>query len=69
MKKYNIIYADPAWHMGYVKGELTAGSVKGGEKLPYETMTDEEIMAMPIKHIVDENAFLFMWITDEGCRS
>ena len=30
MKKYNIIYADPAWQMGYVKGGLTAGSVKGG---------------------------------------
>jgi len=39
MKKYQIIYADPAWKMGYVKGGLTAGSVKGGEALPYQTMT------------------------------
>ena len=30
MKKYNVIYADPAWQMGYVRGGLTAGSVKGG---------------------------------------
>ena len=64
MKKYNIIYADPAWQMGYVKGGLTAGSVKGGEALPYKTMTDDEIMAMPIKDIADDNAFLFMWVTD-----
>lgn len=63
-RKYNIIYADPAWEMGYVKGGLTAGSIKGGEVLPYSTMTDDEIMAMPIKDIADENALLFMWVTD-----
>jgi N6-adenosine-specific RNA methylase IME4 len=63
-KKYNIIYADPAWDMGYVKGGLTAGSVKGGEVLPYQTMTDEEIMAMPIRDITEDNAFLFLWVTD-----
>lgn len=62
--KYNIVYADPAWKMGYVKGGLTAGSVKGGEKLPYSTMTDDEIMAVPVKDIVADNAFLFMWVTD-----
>jgi site-specific DNA-methyltransferase (adenine-specific) len=64
MKKYQIIYADPAWDMGYVKGGLTAGSVKGGEVLPYQTMKDEAIMAMPICDIVHENALLFMWVTD-----
>ena len=50
--------------MGYVKGGLTAGSVKGGEVLPYQTMTDEEIMAMPIKDISADDALLFMWVTD-----
>lgn len=64
MKKYSIIYADPAWEMGYVKGGLTAGSVKGGERLPYKTMSDKEIMNLPIKHIADENSFLFLWATD-----
>lgn len=63
-KKYNIIYADPPWNMGYVKGGLTAGSIKGGEALPYNTMSDEEIMQLPISEVVAETAFLFMWITD-----
>lgn len=63
-KKYGIIYADPAWQMGYVKGGSTTGSVKGGAKLPYRTMSDNEIIAMRIKEIADENAFLFMWVTD-----
>ncbi len=62
--KYNIIYADPPWQMGYVKGGKTAGSVKGGVPLPYPTMTDETIMALPIKDIVAESAFLFLWVTD-----
>lgn len=62
--KYNIIYADPPWNMGYVKGGLTAGSVKGGEILPYPTMTDNEIMNLNIKDIAHDNSFLFMWVTD-----
>jgi N6-adenosine-specific RNA methylase IME4 len=64
MKKYQIIYADPAWNMGYVKGGEKAGTVKGGSELPYKTMSDLDIMNMPIKDIIDDNAFLFMWITD-----
>jgi len=50
--------------MGYVKGGKTAGSVKGGVALPYSTMTDEQIMQMPVRNMADDNAFLFMWITD-----
>lgn len=62
--KYNIIYADPAWRMGYVKGGKTAGSIKGGEPVPYSTMNDNEIIQMPIKNIIADNAFLFLWVTD-----
>ena len=64
MSKYQIVYADPPWKMGYVKGGLTAGSVKGGEAMPYQTMSDEEIMKMQVGNIVADDAFLFMWVTD-----
>lgn len=63
-KKYSIVLADPPWSMGYVKGGLKAGTVKGGEILPYKTMSDDEIMSLPIKDIVADDAFLFMWVTD-----
>ena len=64
MGKYQIIYADPPWKMGYVKGGKTAGSVKGGVELPYPTMSDEEIKALDIEGISHDDAFLFLWATD-----
>ncbi len=63
-KKYQIVYADPPWDIGYVKGGLTAGSVKGGEKLPYKTMTDNKLYDLSVSEIVDVNAFLFLWVVD-----
>jgi N6-adenosine-specific RNA methylase IME4 len=63
-KHYTVIYADPPWTMGYVKGGLIAGSIKGGEDLPYPTLTDDEIKALPVKNIRNENSLLFMWLTD-----
>ena len=60
-KKYQIVYADPPWDMRYVKG------LKGGIHcfdMPYSTMSDEEIMALPIKDIIDKNSILFMWVID-----
>ena len=64
LTKYNIIYADPPWAMGYLKGGITAGSIKGGEKLPYSTMSNEAIMKLPIKNMSADDAFLFIWFTD-----
>lgn len=63
-KKYQIIYADPAWDTGYVKGGKTAGSVKGGVELPYPVMSDKAIMELPVKEIVADDAFCFIWIPE-----
>jgi len=64
MLKYQIIYADPPWDTGYVFGGLTAGSIGGGKQVPYGVMTDEEIMSLPVKSIVGDDAFLFLWVID-----
>jgi N6-adenosine-specific RNA methylase IME4 len=64
MKKYNIIYADPPWDIGYVKGGDTAGSIGGGVALPYPTMTDSEIANLNVQKIVADDALLFMWVID-----
>jgi N6-adenosine-specific RNA methylase IME4 len=61
-KKYQVIYADPAWQIRYLK-ETKKGI--NDYDVPYDTMTDEEIMALPIKDIADENAILFMWVVDK----
>ena len=65
-KKYQVIYADPAWQIRYLK-ETKKGI--NDYDVPYDTMTDEEIMALPIKEIADENAILFMWTTDSHLKS
>lgn len=63
-KKYTVIYADPAWKVGYMQGGKTAGSLGKGKPVPYSVMTDKQIMAMPIKNMAEENAVLFMWVVD-----
>lgn len=53
--KYNIIYADPPWQYW-----------DGGQKnqsLHYTTMTIDDICALPVKRIADDNAILFLWVT------
>ena len=57
MKKYQIIYADPAW--SYDDKSLN----RGGAERHYRTMDIEDIKALPIKDIADENCVLFMWAT------
>ena len=60
-KKYKIVYADPPWELKYLK-ETKAGI--NVYDLPYPQMTDDEIMQLPIKDIVDDDAILFMWCID-----
>lgn len=56
-KKYNIIYADPAW---------TYGDWANGMRNPsnhYKLMTTGDICGLPVERIADENCILFMWVT------
>lgn len=58
-KKYDIIYADPPW----AYHDTLGGNAKMGA-MPYPTMTNEEICAMPIGNkIAKKNSILFMWAT------
>ena len=56
-KKYNIIYADPAWN-------FKTWSKKGKQKSPkYKVMTINDIKKLPINDIADKNCILFIWVT------
>jgi len=56
-KKYNIIYADPAW-------TFKTWSKKGDVKSPkYDLMTIDDIKNMPVNDIADDNCILFIWVT------
>ena len=53
-KRYDIIYADPAWQY---KNFRSTG-------LAYSTMTAKELAALPINLITSDNCALFCWATD-----
>lgn len=53
--KYNIIYADPPWQYWESGNKNQANH--------YTTMSIEDICALPVKEIADENCLLFMWVT------
>ena len=54
--KYDIIYADPPWsYEQKVPTSLTAATDH------YETMSNDEIMALPVSGITSDDSLLFMW--------
>lgn len=56
--KYKIIYADPAWSY---RDKATAG--KRGAGCHYTVMSIEDIKALPVKDLADDDCTLFMWVT------
>ena len=57
-KKYNIIYADPAWSFKNYSNK------NSNHKLSYPTMTMQDIKDLPVQNIADKDCVLFLWVTD-----
>lgn len=62
-KKYNIIYADPAWSYND-KCQMVGGhgQINGADHF-YQTMSVDDICKLPVKNICEDNCILFMWVT------
>ena len=58
MKKYDIIYADPPWK------ECGGGKIKRGADRHYDLMPTKEIMGLKIPGICNNNAHLYLWVTN-----
>lgn len=58
-KKYNIIYADPAW--SYSVSSSVAGG--RGQNTSYRCLRPVEIYDMPIESISADDSVLFLWAT------
>ena len=56
MKKYSVIYADPPW-------KYRATSNARSPEAHYPTMRTQDICALPVAEIADENCALFIWAT------
>lgn len=59
-KKYNIIYADPAWGDCYSSGLKNA---RGVCRNHYNVMKTTDIQELPIKNIKTDDSICFMWTT------
>tara|TARA_Y100000114_G_scaffold157167_2_gene187694 strand:+ start:11549 stop:12094 length:546 start_codon:yes stop_codon:yes gene_type:complete len=58
-KKYNIIYADPAW-------SFKSWSKKGNKRsadIHYNVMSIDQIKKLPVKKICKKDCILFIWVT------
>lgn len=55
--KYNVIYADPPWKYDY------GFDIHGAADRHYSTLTPQEIAALPIRDLFEDNAVLFLWTT------
>ena len=56
--KYRVIYADPPWPYALSLSENYGGAINH-----YPAMSIEEIKALPINELADENSILFLWAT------
>jgi N6-adenosine-specific RNA methylase IME4 len=70
MKKYKTIIADPPWKYGaWMKGSEKSVLPKvHNEKsipMPYQTMSVEEIKALNVSNLADENCELYLWTTQK----
>lgn len=59
VKKYQIIYADPAWNFNFQKRKGLSQEAK--QKL-YPTMKGDEIAVLPVNNLADVNCALFLWV-------
>lgn len=57
-RKYQVIYADPAWQFG---NRNTGGSMTSSAEAHYTVTSLEEMAALPVAQLADEHCLLVMW--------
>ena len=65
-KKYNTIVIDPAWQIS-LSGEVKRRENRA-EKLPYKTMSLNEIKNIPIVNIANKGCHVYCWTTNKMLR-
>ena len=64
MKKYQIIYADPAWLYQCGKNHLGKKSmINGKTDIHYNGMPIKEMEKLNVNDMADNDCLLFMWVT------
>jgi len=64
-RRYSIIYADPPWAYAQQGGP---NGKRGMANAHYETMTETQLIALPVRDICTDDAVLFLWATFPNIR-
>ena len=64
MKKYNIIYADPAWSFGSKQLQKYNGKRFKSLDAEYKNSDSKEFEKLDVKDITEKDCALFLWTTD-----
>jgi len=59
--KYRVLYADPPW--AYGDNGIIGADNYGHAARHYPAMSIEQLCAIPVKELAEENAVLFLWVT------
>ena len=62
--KYKTVVIDLPWPMKTATNPVTLEGSNYHEKLPYESMTTQEILDFPINDFADEDALIFLWVAN-----
>lgn len=73
IKKYKVIYADPAWGYSHPVYQETFPKRKQTRKArsindEYETMSEKQLLNLPINNLADKDSALFLWVTDSHLK-
>lgn len=60
-RKYRVIYADPPWK--YAETGATTSPSYGGTRWHYPSMSIDELCALPVCTLAEDDAVLFLWVT------
>jgi N6-adenosine-specific RNA methylase IME4 len=68
--KYKTIVIDPPWKYGNwgaasKNSTMVRGYIAPAKEMDYPTMTIDEIKALPVKNLADENCELYVWTTQK----
>ena len=76
MTRYRTIVVDPPWpqnagpgfdgraHDSRVKRNVGTRTNSRTRPLPYQTMSVEQIAALPVREVADDDAHLYLWLTN-----
>ena len=65
MGKYPVVVIDPPWDIPVINFTHNNGYTR---RLPYKTMSIDEIKALPVADVLDDEAFVFCWTTNRFLR-